>query len=65
MRDSVIRTHEESQSAWHTAYLLEAARANSHDFELLAKPVHPAELLERIRELTEPVSLLPAQRVQT
>jgi FixJ family two-component response regulator len=28
---------------------LETARANGHDFQALAKPVHPAELLERIR----------------
>ena len=29
--------------------MLEAARANGHDFEVLAKPVHPGELLDRIR----------------
>jgi DNA-binding NtrC family response regulator len=37
-----------------TAHLLDAARANGHDFELLVKPVHPADLLAKIRSLTEP-----------
>jgi DNA-binding NtrC family response regulator len=39
-----------------TAHLLEAASANGHDFEVLAKPVHPADLLVKIRSLTEPIS---------
>jgi DNA-binding NtrC family response regulator len=37
-----------------TAHLLEAAGAEGHDFELLVKPVHPADLLAKIRSLTEP-----------
>ncbi len=41
-----------------TAHLLEAARAKGHDFELLVKPVQPADLLAKIRGLTEPPSSL-------
>ncbi|MGD0911214.1 MAG: response regulator [Terracidiphilus sp.] len=37
-----------------TLHLLEAARQNGHDFEVLLKPVHPADLLIKIRDLTEP-----------
>lgn len=37
-----------------TVHLLEAARGNGHDFELLLKPVHPADLLIKIRNLTGP-----------
>lgn len=37
-----------------TAHLLDAASANGHDFELLLKPVHPADLLIKIQSLTEP-----------
>lgn len=32
-----------------TADLLESARAQGHEFEILAKPVHPADLLAKIR----------------
>jgi DNA-binding response OmpR family regulator len=32
-----------------TANLLDLARAQGHDFELLSKPVHPADLLARLR----------------
>jgi DNA-binding response OmpR family regulator len=32
-----------------TANLLENARADGHDFELLSKPVHPSDLLAKIR----------------
>lgn len=32
-----------------TADLLETARKRGHDFNLLPKPVHPADLLERLR----------------
>jgi len=42
-----------------TANLLEAARANGDDFELLVKPVAPADLLARIQNLAEPI--LPQQ----
>jgi CheY-like chemotaxis protein len=33
-----------------TAELLEHARAQGHEFEILAKPVHPQDLLARLRE---------------
>jgi CheY-like chemotaxis protein len=32
-----------------TADLLEGARAKGHEFEILAKPVHPQDLLARLR----------------
>lgn len=32
-----------------TADLLENARAQGHDFEILAKPVHPSDLLAKLR----------------
>ncbi len=31
-----------------TADLLESARANGHEFEILAKPVHPQDLLAKL-----------------
>jgi DNA-binding response OmpR family regulator len=34
-----------------TAGLLEMARAQNHDFELLAKPIHPSELIARLRSV--------------
>jgi DNA-binding response OmpR family regulator len=37
-----------------TTEILEGARRRGYDFELLAKPVHPEELLARIRELIGP-----------
>jgi DNA-binding NtrC family response regulator len=33
-----------------TADLLEAAREQGHDFELLSKPIHPDDLLARIKD---------------
>ncbi|MGA2906978.1 MAG: response regulator [Terracidiphilus sp.] len=48
-----------------TAHLLETARENGHDFELLRKPVHPADLLARIQNLSEPTSSLLDQQVHT
>jgi DNA-binding response OmpR family regulator len=36
-----------------TASMLDSARASGHDFEVLAKPVHPADLLKRIRTVIE------------
>jgi DNA-binding NtrC family response regulator len=36
-----------------TASMLETARAEGYDFELLLKPVHPSDLLAKIRNLTE------------
>jgi DNA-binding NtrC family response regulator len=38
-----------------TANLLQAAQANGHDFELLSKPIHPTDLLKKIRNVTEEV----------
>lgn len=35
-----------------TASMLDAARANGHDFELLLKPVHPKDLLREIQKVT-------------
>jgi DNA-binding NtrC family response regulator len=35
-----------------TASMLETARANGHNFELLLKPVHPADLLREIDKVT-------------
>jgi CheY-like chemotaxis protein len=32
-----------------TADLLERARAQGHEFEILAKPVHPTDLLAKLR----------------
>jgi CheY-like chemotaxis protein len=32
-----------------TTELLEQARRQGHEFEILAKPVHPADLLEKLR----------------
>jgi len=39
-----------------TANLLEAARADGHDFELLSKPIHPTDLLKKIQNVTEEVA---------
>jgi len=36
-----------------TASMLDSARASGHDFEVLAKPVHPADLLKKIRTVIE------------
>ena len=35
-----------------TANLLETARADGHDFQLLSKPIHPADLLLKIKAVT-------------
>jgi DNA-binding NtrC family response regulator len=35
-----------------TAGLLENARANGHNFELLLKPIHPKDLLREIQKVT-------------
>ena len=32
-----------------TADLMDGARSRGHDFEILAKPIHPAELISRLR----------------
>jgi len=44
-----------------TADLLEVARATGYTFELLSKPVHPADLLASIQNLTEVAETLSAQ----
>jgi hypothetical protein len=31
--------------------MLEEARSHGHEFEVLAKPVHPEQLLEKVRQL--------------
>jgi FixJ family two-component response regulator len=36
-----------------TAHLLEVAHARGHDFELLLKPIHPADLLSKIQKVTQ------------
>jgi len=36
-----------------TSDLLESARAQGQNFEVLAKPIYPPELLEKVRKLTE------------
>lgn len=36
-----------------TANLLEEARQKGHDFELLSKPIHPTEFLQKIKIVTE------------
>ena len=35
-----------------TADLLEEARRSGHDFELLSKPIHPSEFLQKVRLVT-------------
>jgi DNA-binding NtrC family response regulator len=48
-----------------TADMFESARLNGYDFELLSKPVHPGDLLARIRNLTEcPPPVWPSQELQ-
>ncbi|MFZ0301517.1 MAG: response regulator [Terracidiphilus sp.] len=41
-----------------TSHLLQAAQARGYDFELLAKPVNPADLLAKIQNLTQPAARL-------
>ena len=36
-----------------TADLLEAARGKGHNFEVLTKPIHPAEFLRKIKSVTD------------
>lgn len=48
-----------------TAGLLETARENGYDFEILLKPVHPSDLIQRIQNLSDcPLSLPPAESLQ-
>lgn len=34
-----------------TAQMIEEARSRGHDFELLAKPIHPIQLLEKVQSV--------------
>ena len=36
-----------------TAQMMDEARSQGHEFELLAKPVHPVQLLERVKSLLD------------
>jgi len=38
-----------------TVDLLKAARANGYDFQLLAKPAHPSDVLKKIRDTVEAI----------
>ncbi len=42
-----------------TSELLEAAQAHGYEFEVLVKPVHPLELVRRLRELAGEQQRLP------
>jgi DNA-binding NtrC family response regulator len=42
-----------------TSRVIEAAIADGHEFELFPKPVRPAELVDRVRSLTEALSPRP------
>lgn len=43
-----------------TAGILATARANGHNFEILGKPVHPTDLLRKIKEAIEVGPLPPS-----
>jgi DNA-binding NarL/FixJ family response regulator len=47
-----------------TADLLQAAQAKGYTFELLLKPVHPADLLARIQALTGEAETFIPQELQ-
>ena len=40
-----------------TANLLQSARERGHDFEVLSKPIHPAEFLQKIKAVSEAVAV--------
>ena len=42
-----------------TVHLLQAAQEIGHNFEVLNKPIHPADLLMKIQTLTEPARPQP------
>jgi CheY-like chemotaxis protein len=44
-----------------TAELLEAAKKRGHDFDILAKPLHPAFILDAVSELLPAPGESPAQ----
>jgi len=39
--------------------LMEKAKSQGHEFELLSKPVHPRQILERLQDLPHASSQLP------
>jgi DNA-binding response OmpR family regulator len=45
-----------------TEDLLETARSQGHEFEVLAKPIHPTDLLARVKETWRNTELLSARR---
>jgi len=47
-----------------TAHLLDSAHAQGFEFEVLSKPVHPADLLAGIQSLTERSTLAPTPELQ-
>jgi len=47
-----------------TAVFLEDATRRGYDFEILAKPVHPEDLLARVRDLVGPGDSRSAVRVK-
>jgi DNA-binding NtrC family response regulator len=40
-----------------TSTLLEEAKAQGHEFEILAKPIHPSELLQKLRNKDEATAI--------
>ncbi len=40
-----------------TSTLLEEAKAQGHEFEILAKPIHPSELLQKLRNKDEATAM--------
>lgn len=47
-----------------TADMLEEARSRGHEFELLAKPVHPEQLLEKVKRLIGAPGMFVERTVQ-
>jgi DNA-binding response OmpR family regulator len=41
-----------------TSHLLAEAQLDGHEFDILAKPVHPSVILDRLREQPPPISAL-------
>jgi DNA-binding response OmpR family regulator len=48
-----------------TAQMMDEARSRGHEFELLAKPVHPVELLEKVKSLISTPADARALRVHS
>ena len=48
-----------SSGSAHSAELLETALAIGHDYAFLPKPVHPADLVERINTLVTDADIFP------